>query len=141
MGNSSNTVRVGVASWIINPSGQILMGHRLGVHGGGMWGAPGGHLEFGETPIQTAIRETMEETAIDLSHDDVVAVAWTNDIFQDSKKHYITIHCLTYIKNDVVPKLCEPNKCAEWRWFNRNELPRDLFLPAKHFFEEYQFLR
>ncbi len=139
MVNNQNNVRVGVASWIINPSGLILMGLRLGTHGAETWGAPGGHLEVGETPIQTAIRETMEETGIDLSHEDITAVAWTNDIFQDSNRHYITSHCVTHIKNDVVPKLCEPNKCAEWRWFDRNELPRNLFLPARNFFQMHPF--
>lgn len=29
------------------------------------WGAPKGHLEPGETPLQAAIRETLEETGID----------------------------------------------------------------------------
>ncbi len=32
------------------------------------WGAPKGHLEPGETPLQAATRETLEETGIDDLH-------------------------------------------------------------------------
>ena len=127
MNSSNNIVRVGIGVWIFNPRGQLLLGRRLSKHGNGTWAPPGGHLEFGETPIETAIREVREETDLIIPSNQVREISWTNDIFQD--KHYITIHCR--VDNFVgTPKIMESNKCAEWRWCDLNALPQPLFLSA-----------
>ena len=138
MENSSGFVRVGVASWIINPQGQVLLGRRTGSHGTGLWGAPGGHMEFGEEPFQTAIRETIEETGIVLEPNNIQVAFFTNDIFPDTTKHYITIHCVTHLRDNVAVELREPDKCAEWRWFDVDDLPSELFLPAQKFLARYK---
>ena len=44
---------------------------------------------FGETPLQCAERETLEETGLVVRAGKIVAV--TNDIFEESSKHYITL--------------------------------------------------
>ena len=59
------------------------------LHGAGSWSTPGGHLEFGESLEECAIRETKEETGVSIT--DVKFRAVTNDIFEESGKHYITI--------------------------------------------------
>ena len=138
MENNSNFVRVGVASWIINPQGQVLLGRRTGAHGRGLWGAPGGHMETGEEPVQTAIRETIEETGIVLNPNNIQITFFTNDIFPDKQKHYITIHCVTRLSDNVTVELREPDKCAEWRWFDVDNLPSELFLPAQKFLARYK---
>ena len=48
---------------VINKDKQIL----LVKHQAGHYGFPKGHVESGETEIETAIRETKEETNIDVS--------------------------------------------------------------------------
>lgn len=45
--------RVGVGVLIFR-NGLLLLGKRSGSHGAGDWSAPGGHLEYGETPQQRA---------------------------------------------------------------------------------------
>ena len=80
--------RVGVAA-IIERDGQVLLIKRKNVHGAGSWAVPGGHLEYGETPEQCAIRETQEEVGIDISG--VRFAAITNDVFAEKGRHYITI--------------------------------------------------
>lgn len=47
---------------VLNKKNEIL----LVLHNAGHWGIPKGHVEEGETEKQTAIRETKEETNIDV---------------------------------------------------------------------------
>lgn len=119
-------------------AGSGFTGLAYGAHGAGLWGAPGGHMEMGEEPSQTAVRETMEETGIVLDPSNIQITFFTNDIFPDTKKHYITIHCVTHLRDNVAVELREPDKCAEWRWFDVDNLPTDLFLPAQKFLVRYK---
>ena len=120
-------VRIGVGCWLFNKSGQVLLGKRLSKHGTGTWAPPGGHLEFGETPDQCAARELFEETGIKIKPNKFQTIDITNDIFPN--KHYLTVHCR--VDNVIAtPKIMEPNKCETWQWFDLNNLPSPLFLPA-----------
>ena len=84
----SNVVRVGVAV-IIMRQNTILLGERIGSHGANTWATPGGHLEFGESVEQCAIREVFEETGLNVSK--ITKLDFTNDIFSAENKHYITL--------------------------------------------------
>ncbi len=122
-------VRVGVAVFVCNEKGDILIGHRRGSHGSGQWGLPGGHLEPGETPENCAIREAQEEAGIKVGN--AVPLGFSNDIFE-SGKHYITL----FMKADHLSgavRVCEPEKNEEWRWASLDNLPRPLFLPLENF--------
>src|SRR5262245_31889419 len=78
-------VKVGIGVFIFNEAGHVLLGKRINSHGHGTWGLPGGHLEYGETPIECAIREAREETGLILTH--LKEGLFTNDIFQEENKH------------------------------------------------------
>ena len=139
MSDSDNkNVRVGVGVWIFNPDGCVLLGRRLSKHGRGMWAPPGGHLEFGETPIDAAIREVREETGLIIKPADVYEFSYTNDIFPD--KHYITIHCCVE-KFIGSPQIKEVDKCVIWRWCNMDDLPKPLFLPVENLLKQNIFER
>ena len=47
---------------VLNNENQVLLIH----HNKGHWDFPKGHVEEGETEVQTAIREVKEETGIDV---------------------------------------------------------------------------
>ena len=79
---------VGVAC-IVMRAGRVLLIRRQRSHGAGTWSTPGGHLDFGETPTECAIRETEEETGVRVSRVEFLAV--TNDVFANAGKHYITV--------------------------------------------------
>ena len=136
MNAQNEIIRKGVGVWLFNQSGQVLMGLRLSKHGFNTWSAPGGKPEQGETPIDTAIRETMEETGIVLSPRMLKYICTTDDVFPDS--HYLTIH---YRADNIkeLPSVLEKNKCAEWRWFDLNNLPSNLFLPAQNLMKQKVF--
>ena len=124
--------KVGVGVHIFNSKNQILLGLRTNSHGSNTWSAPGGHLEYSETPEQTAIRETLEETGLNIKVTE--ELGYTNDIFPQEEKHYITIHLKAEITAGIL-ELKEPNKCLEWTWFDLDSIPKNLFLPLLKFYQ------
>ena len=133
--------KVGVGVLVIQ-NGQLLLGERVNAHGSGTWSSPGGHLEYGESPIQCAIRELKEETG--LVARDVVSGPWTNDFFEAEGKHYITLFMVVK-RFEGMPTVMEPDKSLSWKWFDCDDLPQPLFLPDRNLhktgFLETLFLR
>lgn len=125
--------RIGVGILIQNEQGEVLLGLRHGSHGAETWSFPGGHLEWGETIFACARREVQEETGLVIEPIDVVSVCDDHDWLEDGK-HYITVGVLaTYTGGE--PKVMEPRKCREWRWFARHDVPEHLFGPTKRTLE------
>jgi 8-oxo-dGTP diphosphatase len=113
--------------------GQLLLGERIHSHGTGTWSPPGGHLEYGESPKECAIRELREETGLIAT--EVVPGPWTNDFFEAEGKHYISV--FMFVKGfEGVPQVTEPEKCARWCWFDFDALPQPLFLPLHNLLKE-----
>jgi 8-oxo-dGTP diphosphatase len=121
--------RVGVGVLIFNNEGQLLLGKRQGAHGEGMWSAPGGHLEFGETFESCALREVFEETGVKIS--DPIYLGITNDVFREEGKHYVSIFMKAFFPEEQQVINKEPHKCSAWQWFSIKNLPENLFLPLK----------
>ncbi|CAO1612627.1 unnamed protein product [Parajaminaea phylloscopi] len=61
--------RVGVAAFVVDDRGFVLIGKRKGSHGAGTLALPGGHLEWQESWEECIIREVYEETGIVLDAD------------------------------------------------------------------------
>lgn len=117
--------KVGVACIVVK-NNKVLLGKRKSAHGEGTWGFPGGHLEFGESPEQCAVREALEETGIKIKN--IKVGPYTNDIFKADKRHYITLFVLSDYDSGE-PRVMEPDKCEVWQWFSWNSLPEPLFMP------------
>ena len=130
------SVKVGVGLYILNSNHQLLLGLRKSIHGNGTWCPPGGHLEYGESFEQAAVREAKEETGLTVTASDTSVMGVTNDFFKESGKHYITIHLLAK-KFGGTPAVCEQDKCVKWQWFDLNNLPDNLFLPAAQFLNNH----
>ncbi len=117
--------KVGVGVLIIK-NGLLLLGKRKGSHGSGSWSPPGGHLEFGETIKECAKREVLEETGLKIKNASLGP--YTNDIFEDEQKHYLTVF-VTANPASGTPQTLEPQKCERWDWFKWTNLPDSLFRP------------
>lgn len=51
-------------AWVRDDQGLILMVQRAHEPYRGLWSLPGGHVELGEHPSQTVVRELREETGL-----------------------------------------------------------------------------
>src|SRR3989338_9703935 len=91
MRDKKSIVRVGVGVMIQNEAGQVLLGLRQGSHGAEEWSFPGGHIEFGETIAQAAIREVKEETGLDVDEISLISVSDELRYVATEGKHYVVI--------------------------------------------------
>lgn len=122
--------RVGIGVMIQNEKGEVLMGLRHGSHGEGEWSFPGGHLEWGETVFETAKREVKEETCLDVNKFKLIAVVDELRYIKTDNKHYLNIGVKAEYQGGD-PKIIEPEKCKEWRWFSLDDLPDKLLEGAE----------
>jgi adenylate kinase len=133
---------VGVGIILQDPlTDKIVVGIRAGSHGSGTWHWPGGHLEMGETPQETAARELLEETGICIAPANVRVLGFTNDLHRAEGKHYITITCYAEWDGLAQPRTMEASKCLGWHWKNWEEVRglQPLFLPAANFMAQPSF--
>jgi len=84
---------------------------------GGYWGLPKGHPEGVETPAQTAVRETNEESGTELTTDDLVPDLWSEEHYSFLGATHETPHgprvridkrvryCLAVYKTPGLPSL------------------------------------
>ena len=133
-----NVIKVGIGVMILDKD-KVLLGHRAtnkkdtgGIYETDCWTLPGGKQEYEETIFEGAKREVKEET--NLSIDDLVIFGAADDIQPD--RHYITMHVIAKVFSGE-PKVMEPDKEDEWRWFSLNNLPSNLYSPSQKFIEAY----
>lgn len=117
-------VAVGV---IVFKDGKILLGKRKTPVGDGMWGIPGGGVEYQEDPADAARREVFEEVGLKVGK--LELMGYTSDVHTNNDLHYVTLRFITSdFKGKAINK--EPDKCTEIGWFAFNELPEPMFEPT-----------
>lgn len=107
---------------------QVLLGKRKNVYGDGQWGFPGGHLEFGESFEDAAVRELAEETGLQASEVHV----WKSVNTPNELTHYVQIG-VKVVSFRGKERNLEPDRCAELRWWSLDGLPDPLFPPSVPF--------
>jgi 8-oxo-dGTP diphosphatase len=117
-----NRPKVGIGLLVFK-EGKLLLAKRASDGlAGGLYAGPGGHIEFGETPEEAAVRETSEETGIEIQNVRTVGVmtllCWPG-------KHYIGIELAAdWVSGE--PQNLEPDKHGPWAWYDLNALPEPL---------------
>ena len=133
-----NYIKIGVGI-MIKDWNKILLWHRCvnkkdtwWIHEVDTWSFPWWKQEYDETVIQAAIREVKEETNLDIKDPKVFAAL--DDIATD--RHFVTIGliCNNY---SWELKCMEPTKEDEWKWFDIDNLPENLYSPTKHLLDYY----
>ena len=119
-------VGVGV---IVKDGDRVLLMKRQNSHGAGTWSMPGGHLEYGESPEECALREVEEETGVVIA--DITFLTITNDVFAEEGKHYITIWMESrYASGEACVN--SAREMSEIGWFSWDALPVPRFLPLEN---------
>ncbi|MDD5290935.1 MAG: NUDIX domain-containing protein [Patescibacteria group bacterium] len=129
--------RVGIGVMIQNKKGEVLLGLRQGSHGAGEWSFPGGHLDFGETVFETARREVKEETDLDVEEFELISVYDELRYIKTDNKHYLGLGVKAKYK-DGEPRIMEPDKCKEWRWYSLDDLPAKMLDNTEGIIKNYK---
>lgn len=130
--NPDQRPRVGVGVMILK-DGKVLLGKRRGSHGEGEWAFPGGHLEYMEGFEDCARRETQEECDIEIKN---VRFQLLANLITYAPKHYAHIGLVAdWAAGD--PRVCEPDKCEQWQWFDLLALPAPIFESCALAIESY----
>ena len=130
---------VGVVLVVIRDN-KLLIGTRREEHGCGALSVPGGHLEFGETIEECALRELKEETGMTAKREDVSVITLSNQPVTGA--HYVNIGVL--IKNPIGdPQEAAPEEHGDWRWVGLDELSKlnlySMILPTIQKYLENKF--
>lgn len=118
-------IGVSAGAMILNEKGEILLCKRS-MHAKnerGCWENPGGAVEFGEKLEDAVKREIKEELNIDLELLEQFPAG--DHIIPGDRQHWVATTFLAKIKSGK-PKIMEPEKCDEIKWFSLKDLPSPL---------------
>jgi 8-oxo-dGTP diphosphatase len=133
--NSAETIKIKIGCEIfIFKDGKLLLGKRKNCYGEGTWGLPGGHLNPGEEAHDGARRELEEELKI--SGGNLRFSMLTNDVFLTPNNHYLHISFTLDNFGGEFTHM-EQDKCEEWRFFDVNDLPENIFPHHKNIIKGY----
>ncbi len=136
---SNKKIGAGVGVMVLNKEGKVLLGLRSENKGESAfkvstcWTMPGGKLEYEENFEECAKREVLEETGIDLKNIKVICV---NDN-KNEHAHYVTIGFLSE-NCEANPRVMEPDEIVEWKWFDLDNLPENIYFPSAKVLENYK---
>ena len=130
-------VRIGTGVIIRNDAGEILLEKRSDC---GMWGLPGGRVEPGESVTESALREVMEETGLEIRITRLVGV------YSAPKGRIVTfpdngdvVQLVDAILEAEITggELRRSEESEELRFFRKDDLPPDIVPPAQKPVQDY----
>jgi 8-oxo-dGTP diphosphatase len=102
--------------------GKILLQRRLNTgYQDGKYGVPSGHLEGGEPATEALAREVLEETTIVVRPEDLELVHTGHRMGDDERVDFY----FTAKRWQGEPKIAEPDKADDLRWFPIDKLPEN----------------
>lgn len=97
----------------------------------GVWDAGGGQLEFGQTPVESVLREVKEEYGCKGTILTQMAPYTLLRTHKGIKTHWIAVPYVILVNTNEV-KNNDPEKIDEIGWFKLNNLPTPLHSGMKH---------
>ncbi|MFK7604234.1 NUDIX hydrolase [Deinococcus sp. SM5_A1] len=120
------------ASLITNQAGEVLLvkqnyGHRR-------WGAPGGVVDIGETPMQAAVREASEETSLDIEITGVIGIY----LLQGGGWPDILAHVFQAEVIKGIPQIVDQGEIAAIEWHPISSFPTPMVTDVEAALEDVQ---
>jgi ADP-ribose pyrophosphatase YjhB (NUDIX family) len=117
---TANSIVVAVTAFVLDEGGRVLLIRRTD---NGLWAIPGGAQDIGEYIADTVVRETKEESGIDVKVTGVVGIysnpnhvmAYSNG---EVRQQFSICFRATYLGGQPTPS----NESSEVRWVPRQEL-------------------
>lgn len=101
---------------------EVLLGEKLRGFGAGMIMGPGGHVEPGESWLEAAIRETEEESGLQVAPADAAHVATLSYVFP--AKPHLDAEVQVFLTDTWSGQLQRSSE-LDPRWFSIDEIPFD----------------
>jgi 8-oxo-dGTP pyrophosphatase MutT (NUDIX family) len=127
---SADPTHVTASGLVVGARGIVLHRHRrLGI-----WMQPGGHLDPGETPWRAAVRETIEETGLDVAEPETGPELVHLDVHAAARGHVHLDLRYLLLGSDADPRPA-PGESQEVRWFSwsdANAIADEALIGALH---------
>jgi ADP-ribose pyrophosphatase YjhB (NUDIX family) len=121
--------RLGCGAVVRRADGRILLVQRGRDPERGHWGLPGGKVDWMEPVEHAVVRETLEETALDVRIERLLCVV---DHFEHAlQQHWVAPVYLVGILGSEEAQLREPEALTGLGWFARDALPTPLTVSAR----------
>lgn len=130
---STKYPKVGIGVMVMK-DGKVLLGIRKGSHGEKQYAWPGGHMEYMESFVETAKREVLEETGMEI---DNVRFLRLFNLKTYAPKHYVDLGFVADWKSGE-PKVMEPDRCEGWGWHDVDNLPQPVFDTVPSYIEAHK---
>ena len=102
----------------------------------GMWDfSASGHVEKDEPMTETVCREAKEEIGIDINPKNIEFMGLLHS-FGDGEPRFLGCFKITDYSGET--RINEPEKVAELKWFNENELPENIIDSRKIALERFK---
>jgi ADP-ribose pyrophosphatase YjhB (NUDIX family) len=95
-----------VAGTIPEQDGRVLLTRRSISPGRGLWTFPGGFVDFGESVVDAAVRETFEETGLE------VELTGLHNVYSYPGSPVIIVYRAVVVGGTLT--MCDENDCLEW---------------------------
>ena len=119
-----------IAVVIFDDEKNVLLVKRNVEPGFGKWSLPGGYIELGEKPEETAIREVKEETSLKIDRPELI------NVYNQESPIYDYVMLVGYYTSKYFGKLFAGDDASDARFFSTDKLPEIAFWSHKRLIEE-----
>lgn len=95
--------RLAVSAVVLDAAGRVLLIERGKPPGEGLWSVPGGRVELGEAVAEAVAREVREETGLEVTVGELVAVVERIRLEEPGGYHYVILDYLAFGREGQVP--------------------------------------
>ncbi|NUK23922.1 NUDIX hydrolase [Streptomyces lunaelactis] len=115
------------AHLVLVRDGAVLLGqrHPNSAFAPGAWHLPAGHREPGESALSCMVRESAEEAGLTIAATDL-QLAHTLDLLDPDSPIPRVQMFFTASRWSGEPRVLEPERCTQWRWWPLDALPERL---------------